>query len=229
MDDDAHIDLLTTSADFDSFRQRSMERMVAEHERSPAVSVSKRARKKKRVSKSSGSSKKSQSPTVSIDVSMVTDPEECADSPFHVACATGDEGFLQMTLDANQAVVDHCDEDRRTPLGIAARCGHASCIRLLLEKGANANNPDRRGCFPLHLASEIGFENCVEILLDHEVFVDAVDGERFTPLHLPCEQGHSPFVKLFTKKKVPWMWQTLNCGDPYILQLRMGTLIASND
>ena len=121
-------------------------------------------------------------------------------SQFYVACATGDEGYLQMVVKNDETAVNQHDEEGMTPLGIAARCGHTNCIQFLLERGARVNDPDRKGCSPLHHASEMGFEGCVEILLDHEAAVDAVDGEGFTPLHLACEQGHGNIAKLLMEK-----------------------------
>ena len=128
---------------------------------------------------------------------------EGTNSQFYVACATGDEGYLQMVVKNDKAVVNQQDKEGMTPLGITARCGHTNCIMFLLEHGAQVNVPDQKGCSPLHHASEMGFEGCVHILLDHEAAVDAFDDEGFTPLHLACEHGHDNIVRLLTEKGAP--------------------------
>ena len=48
----------------------------------------------------------------------------------------------------------------------AAREGHANCVKLLLEAGADMDKRDKRGCTPLHNAAKNGHAACGQLLLD---------------------------------------------------------------
>jgi len=54
--------------------------------------------------------------------------------------------------DARARLLEMGDYDNRTPLHLAASCGHVDMLRLLLEKGTYFNPKDRWGNTPLHQA-----------------------------------------------------------------------------
>lgn len=114
------------------------------------------------------------------------------DPQLYIACATGDDAWLRHFLRApmNAGAMNEKDDGGMLPLGIAARCGHVECVKLLLEHGANVDIKDNMGCTPLHHASETGSVDCVQMLLEYRSKVDEVDGEGFTPFHIACEHGN---------------------------------------
>ena len=56
-------------------------------------------------------------------------------------------------------------EQGRSALIFAAEGGHASCVRLLLAHGADANVKDQNGNHPLIYAAQWGHTECLEILI----------------------------------------------------------------
>ncbi|MCJ1426283.1 hypothetical protein MMC29_004186 [Sticta canariensis] len=80
-----------------------------------------------------------------------------------------------------------------TPLAAAVYEGHASVVRLLLERNADANKPIRDGRTPLYLAANAK-ENrplIVDLLLKHGAKVDGGWGNE-TPLMVAITQARDP-------------------------------------
>ncbi|NXX14542.1 ASB18 protein, partial [Podargus strigoides] len=70
-----------------------------------------------------------------------------------------------------------------TPLCLAARLGHAACLRHLLRRQAHPNlAPGGRGA--LHEACQGGHADCVELLLEHGADPNLQSDEGLAPLHL---------------------------------------------
>jgi ankyrin repeat protein len=94
----------------------------------------------------------------------------------------------------------HC----RTLVSFAAGEGHKDIVKLLLEKGVEADLKDSRsGRGPLSWAAEKGHEGIVILLLENDtVDPDSQDKEGRTPLSLAAGAGHEVVVKLLLKKRV---------------------------
>jgi ankyrin repeat protein len=96
--------------------------------------------------------------------------------------------------------VDATDAGGRTALHHACAAGRAEVVRLLLDKGADADADDGRYWLPLHYASATGHADVVALLLDRGAVTDADEegvwesSER--PLHLACKHGHVEVVRL---------------------------------
>ncbi|OXB84009.1 UNVERIFIED_CONTAM: hypothetical protein H355_015520 [Colinus virginianus] len=87
------------------------------------------------------------------------------------------------------------DDRGYTPLHIAAICGQASLVDLLVAKGAIVNATDYHGSTPLHLACQKGYQNVTLLLLHYKASTDVQDNNGNTPLHLACTYGHEDCVK----------------------------------
>ncbi len=90
-------------------------------------------------------------------------------TPLHDLCrgnrAVSDAGemvrmFLEFGADVN--AID--EEDRSTPLGIAAREGNAELVGLLLDSGADPNAAGARWATPLALAERRGHDDIAKLL-----------------------------------------------------------------
>lgn len=74
------------------------------------------------------------------------------------------------------------DEAGWTPLHFAAFTGREDILRLLIQKGADANAASPLGLTPLHLAAQNNRTNTVRLLLDKGARPDARDAYGNTPL-----------------------------------------------
>ena len=114
-----------------------------------------------------------------------------------LTAANGDEcgSLARLLMPGAGAAVDgtadwpHSDGDTRptTALMIAAGCGHAAAVRLLLGHGADPSRAVSRGLTPLMLAAGSGSLEVLQLLLDAGADIDAVDDDAGgTAYHRAC-------------------------------------------
>jgi ankyrin repeat protein len=98
--------------------------------------------------------------------------------------------------------VDVRTKDEWTPLHFAAFNGRIEVVRVLLDRGANANAEDDQGETPLHLVSRsnhIPEEHAVgitELLLERGADASARDNDHATPLQLARYRGKLDIEKV---------------------------------
>lgn len=93
------------------------------------------------------------------------------------------------------------DTHGHTPLWWAARRGHLSVVKLLLERGAEADMKDNRDDrTPLWWAATNDHAPVVELLLKKDVDLESKDSSRSTPLASAAINGHTSVVKLLLEK-----------------------------
>ena len=91
----------------------------------------------------------------------------------------------------------------RHPLYIAARKGHADCVRLLLQHGANPDALNEAESYAreggdetaLHTAAQKGHAECVRVLLEHGASPNARNRDEDTPLMLAVTEGKVDAVR----------------------------------
>lgn len=76
------------------------------------------------------------------------------------------------------------NEGGRTPLHLAASCGHAEMTSALIDNGADVNRRDHRGETLLHLSAFFQHLNCMAALIEGDADVTARDRDGNTPLHV---------------------------------------------
>ncbi|XP_029782441.1 ankyrin repeat domain-containing protein 27 isoform X3 [Suricata suricatta] len=116
----------------------------------------------------------------------------------HPLCFCDDcEKLVSGRLNDPSIVTPFSRDDRgHTPLHVAALCGQASLIDLLVSKGAVVNATDYHGSAPLHLACQKGYQSVTVLLLLHyKASAEVQDNNGNTPLHLACTYGHEDCVK----------------------------------
>lgn len=86
-----------------------------------------------------------------------------------------------------------------TLLGTAASLGFRVAALLLIENGANVDEPDDRGFVPLHWAAFKDHHSVVELLLERGAIVNPVSGTGVTPLHQAAAGGGAQSVELLIR------------------------------
>lgn len=95
------------------------------------------------------------------------------------------------------------DDDRRSLLSLAAYHGHADCVKILLEFGADVDSVSVEHYTPLAFAACRGHFDCVKILIeagadvnhhtaDGTVLTHAADGNNINCLRLLLDKGADP-------------------------------------
>ncbi|XP_076988384.1 ankyrin repeat domain-containing protein 27 isoform X3 [Tamandua tetradactyla] len=106
------------------------------------------------------------------------------------------EKLVSGRLNDPSVVTPFSRDDRgHTPLHVAALCGQASLIDLLVSRGAVVNATDYHGSTPLHLACQKGCQSVTLLLLHYKASPEVQDNNGNSPLHLACMHGHEDCVK----------------------------------
>lgn len=86
---------------------------------------------------------------------------------------------------------------QRAPLHVAVEAGHVESTRLLLQKGAPVDVPERSAqhMTPLLMAAENGNRALAEMLLAHGANPAKADAEGRGPLHLAARSGNGAFCE----------------------------------
>ncbi|XP_046606728.1 transient receptor potential channel pyrexia-like [Neodiprion virginianus] len=127
---------------------------------------------------------------------------------FHRAAEHGFADILQLLLDRDPSTTklminarDKLAMSGMTPLHMAAYFGHAECVRILLEAGADilsttTENPHTKAT-PLHLATTQNHYEVVAALLSRETdIIDVQDNHGWLPLHVACYHSSRESIKL---------------------------------
>ncbi len=116
-----------------------------------------------------------------------------------------------FSLKTNQDVIKKKNTAGVTALLLAATFGHAACVGILLEAGADMfNDRDKRERSPVYLASMSNHIQTLEILLHHarenggiekeKSAVNEIDRYSRTGLHAAAESGHVDIVNELLKR-----------------------------
>ncbi|GKV08130.1 hypothetical protein SLEP1_g19806 [Rubroshorea leprosula] len=127
-------------------------------------------------------------------------------SALHIAAANGQIEVLSMLLERS-VNPDVLNRHKQTPLMLAAMHGKISCLKKLMEAGANIlmfDSLNGRTC--LHYAAYYGHSDCLQAILSaarsspvavswgYARFVNIRDDKGATPLHLAARQRQSECV-----------------------------------
>lgn len=121
------------------------------------------------------------------------------------AAAVGHRERLAALIDADRSLLSRPAQDGYIPLGLACFFGHADCVALLLDRGADVNAVSRNAMRlrPLHSAvTQDDPEKAVQIvtmLLRAGADVNATQERGYTPLHRAADRGSLELVRLLLR------------------------------
>ncbi len=112
---------------------------------------------------------------------------------------------------ANLNVQSLYNED--TAVSLAAQYGKPSCIKILIESGADINLPDYTGWTPLMYASYNGFDDIVKLLCENHADVSMKTSSGNTAFGLATLQQTSQCVQILGKyNKINGLWDSIKSG-----------------
>ncbi|CAE7351920.1 ANKRD50 [Symbiodinium natans] len=104
------------------------------------------------------------------------------------AAANGSVETARLLVEAG-ADKDELNSYGKTPLYMAALCGHPDVTKLLLEAQADPNKVADDGSTPLRMAAELGDLETTQRLLEAGADTDRADNAGLTPLLAACIHG----------------------------------------
>ncbi len=108
------------------------------------------------------------------------------------ASRKGETATVALLIAAG-ADVNTVDKNGKTPLCLAASCGHTECARLLLTtSGIDINKKDKWSNTALCLAVNGGHTECARVLLA----APGIDINKGAPLCLAAHEGHTECLLL---------------------------------
>ena len=119
------------------------------------------------------------------------------------AAALGEDSQVQKLLHEQPDLLHATSPDGFTPLGLASFFGHPDTVKLLIEKGADVNQPFRNAwqVQPLHSAVASRSLETVTYLLEQGADINAAQQHGFTPLHTAAQHGDADMIKLLLEHK----------------------------
>jgi len=114
------------------------------------------------------------------------------------SAAIGIAGRVKALLNANPELTNSAAVEGFSPLGLAAFFGRADVVEILLENGAEVNQPSAnpQRVMPLHSAVAGQHLKVARTLIEHGADVNACQAEDFTPLQAAASTGQVEMAQL---------------------------------
>ena len=147
--------------------------------------------------------------------------ENCSYTPICEAALYGNAEIIKMLLEKGSHTrnLESAGAHMVNPLFLAARSGSLDAVKVLIEAGADVDQP--LGCWgycrgdfahnPLHIACNRGHVEIVKFLIENGADVNLFDKEyeKVAPMHEACMSGNIEVVKLLLDAGAD-----INCYSP---------------
>jgi ankyrin repeat protein len=141
--------------------------------------------------------------------------------PMHSAVAQNRVKIVQLLLDHGCKEKDGINDEKLTPLMVAACMGRTKVARVLLQtRGVTIERKDLDRS-PLSCAAEHGHVDIIQLLLDTQrVDIERKDKLQRTPLWLAICNGHADAAKLLIEKGANIEARELSGQTPFLVAAR---------
>jgi len=168
---------------------------------------------------------------VCLQYGAKNDPHpDFGDTALHLATDFGNYDVAAIILSAAaQSEADHMianltNEEKKTPLHVAAFRGYLELIELLLHHGATIETKDELDQTALHVCSAAGHRECLAALLDQggDHLLEYPDLGGNTALHHAAQGGHWHCIKLLLETAADCMVRNARGQTAYKLSVDQG-------
>ncbi|XP_031135021.1 ankyrin repeat and SOCS box protein 2-like isoform X2 [Sander lucioperca] len=119
--------------------------------------------------------------------------------PLHDAAFCGQTECLKILLRAHPGSVDKRTLQEQTALLLAVSCKHLSCVRCLLEKGADPDISSKNKETPLYKACELENVDTVSLILSYGATVNQRCGQGWTALHEAVSRDNTEICEMLIR------------------------------
>ncbi|XP_033987942.1 ankyrin repeat and SOCS box protein 2-like isoform X1 [Trematomus bernacchii] len=130
--------------------------------------------------------------------------------PLHDAAFCGQTECLKILLKAHPGTVDKRTLQEQTALLLAVSCEHLSCVRCLLEAGADPDISSKNKETPLYKACELENVDMVSLILSYGATVNQRCGQGWTALHEAVSRDNTEICEILTSAQA-----TINPSNTY--------------
>uniref|UniRef100_A0A8D2ZM74 Ankyrin repeat and SOCS box containing 2b n=1 Tax=Scophthalmus maximus TaxID=52904 RepID=A0A8D2ZM74_SCOMX len=114
--------------------------------------------------------------------------------PLHDAAYCGQAGCLETLLRVDKRTLHE-----QTALLLAVSCEHVSCVRCLLEAGADTDISSKNKETPLYKACELENADMVSLVLTHGATVNQRCGQGWTALHEAVSRNNTEICEILIR------------------------------
>lgn len=121
-----------------------------------------------------------------------------------------DFGYTLDLLKRDNTQINKASSNGWTPLYRAVTCNYSDIVDLLIDYGADVNQPTRTGT-PLHVACTLGYVGFAQLLIENGADVNIKNWLEITPLHFASITGKLEIIRLLIRNGVN-LDMTTKCG-----------------
>ncbi|KAM6968554.1 ankyrin repeat and SOCS box protein 2-like isoform 1-T1 [Tautogolabrus adspersus] len=146
--------------------------------------------------------------------------------PLHDASFCGQTECLMTLLRTHPGSVDKRTLQEQTALLLAVSCEHLSCVRCLLEAGADPDISSKNKETPLYKACELENMDMVSLILSYGASVNQRCGQGWTALHEAVSKNNTEICEILIRARATINPPITYCITPLIVAAQQGQIRA---